>query len=127
MAKSRSRRPRGSEASFRGSRKKVSLPRGNDNHKMMAMLSYLSMLVVIPLVWGGKNKSVKFHSRQGFVLLVAEFLTVVVAAVIPVLGTIVAALAWLVWLVLSVWGLVNVALNKEKPLPLVGKYARILG
>src|SRR3989338_6341849 len=124
MAKSRSRRPRGSEASFRGSRKKVSLPRGNDNHKMMAMLSYLSMLVVIPLVLGGKNKSVKFHSRQGFVLLVAEFLTVVVAAVIPVLGTIIATLAWLV---LSVWGLVNVALNKEKPLPLVGKYARILG
>ena len=120
--------------SRRTSRKKASPSRDNapqmmgaNNHKMMAMLSYLSMLVVIPLVWGGKNKSVKFHSRQGFVLLVAEFLTVVVAAVIPVLGTIIATLAWLVWLVLSVWGLVNVALNKEKPLPLVGKYARILG
>lgn len=96
-------------------------------HSMLAMLSYLSMLVVVPLISGQKDKFVRYHAKQGFVLLVFEFITVVVAVIIPFLGAFVATLAWFIWLILSLVGLWNVLRHKQAPLPIIGKYAKVLG
>ena len=87
-----------------------------------AILCYLGILVIIPLLAAKDNAFVKFHIKQGLVLLIAEIATMCIA-IIPILGWIIAPIAWLIWLVLMVIGIVNVLNGKQKPLPLIGKFA----
>jgi uncharacterized membrane protein len=89
---------------------------------LLAIFCYLGILVIIPILVGKKDEFVKFHIKQGLALLVAEVVTVVVGA-IPVLGWIFGGLASILWLILSVLGIINVLTGKKKSLPLVGSYA----
>ncbi len=88
----------------------------------MGILAYLGILVIIPFIMAKENPSVKFHIKQGLVLLVIE-------AVIWVLGMFVSPL-WMIFslvnlatLILSIIGIVNVVNGQEKELPVVGKYS----
>ena len=88
----------------------------------MGILSYIGPLVIISYLVAKNNPFVKFHIKQGLVLLVIEI-------AVWLLGTIM----WSLWpilnlvnlatLVLAILGIVNVVHQKEKELPLVGKYA----
>jgi uncharacterized membrane protein len=90
---------------------------------VMGILAYLGILVVIPYMTSKEDPFVKFHIRQGLVLLVIE-------VVIWLLGMV----FWPLWillnlvnlavLVLAIMGIVNVVKNQEKKLPLVGDYAK---
>lgn len=87
-------------------------------HRIMAALSYLCLLVIIPMIFGRKFEFTRFHVKQGIVLLglwvFGSFLFW-----LPYAG-------WLVvfaWLILIIIGLVNVFTSKERRLPLIGKLA----
>lgn len=91
---------------------------------VMALLSYVGPFVIVAYVTSKDDSTVRFHIKQGFVLLAIE-------AAVWLLG----ALAfWPLWhiiklihiftLVLSVIGIVNVVHGHEKELPLIGKYAK---
>ncbi len=95
----------------------------NDKVDAMALLSYLGVLCLIPLLMDKDNDFVQYHARQGFILFMAEVVTMVIAG-IPVLGWVLAPVLGLVWLVFSVMGLINVLNAKRKELPLIGQYAR---
>lgn len=89
----------------------------------MAVICYLGILVLIPLLTDAKNDSfVKFHIKQGLVLLILEVI-VSIFWVIPVLGWILGAIGSAILLVLTIMGIVNSASGKEEKLPLVGQYA----
>lgn len=102
-------------------------PKGkrDPEYTMLAMLCYLSVFVIVALFAVRKDDFVRFHARQGFVLLMLEFITIVVG-LIPLLGWIIAPIAWFMWLLLSLMGIWNVAQGKQTELPFVGKYVNVL-
>ena len=101
-------------------------PNDIENNKVMAVLAYLSILVIIPLLAAKNSKFARFHCNQGLVLAVAEILIRFVMnllALIPVVGivfTIIGYIVNIICLILSIIGIVNAVNGKAKELPVVG-------
>lgn len=51
--------------------------------KMYAVLAYLSIFCIVPLIIKKDNAFVLYHGRQGLVIFVAEVATLVVSIVFP--------------------------------------------
>lgn len=89
---------------------------------LMGVLSYLGPLVIVSYATTKDDPFVKFHIRQGFVLLAIE-----------VVAWLAGTMMWQLWslisivnigtLVLSIIGIVNVVQGQQKELPLVGGFA----
>jgi fumarate reductase subunit D len=88
----------------------------------MALISYLGILCLIPILTKDQDEFVKFHSRQGLVILIGEVAVLIVMFLIPPLWGLL-GLVNLFWLVLSIVGIMNVINNKKEQIPLVGKFA----
>ncbi len=89
---------------------------------MIAILSYFGILLIIPFLVAKDDEFVKYHVKQGLVLLIAE-LALMVLAVIPVLGWIVGFFGWIFAIILAIIGIINVVGGKQKELPVIGQYA----
>ncbi len=84
----------------------------------LAFLSYLHILVFIPLLFGKKDEFVHYHAKQGFLLLIVWFLFGF-SLFLPYLP-------WLFIILIAICmvsGIVNVLLGKKRPMLLIGKYA----
>ena len=88
-----------------------------DMTKLYAVLAYLGLLFIIPLIMCKDSEFVRFHTNQGIILFIAS----VICAAVPIVGWI----ASIGVVVLMVVGLINVSNNEMKELPLIGKF-RIL-
>jgi hypothetical protein len=83
-----------------------------------AVLAYIPVLNLLSLIFKRKDYFVEYHVRQGMALLIL----VVVGSFsfyAPVLPYIFA----LLFLILFLTGIINIILRREKPLPLLGKWA----
>lgn len=102
-----------------------------EKNKGMSVLAYLSWLVLIPIFAAKESRFARFHANQGLVLLIAS---VAYGIVKWVLSEIFLAISWrlyfltvilsllsLVFLALSIMGIVNAATGKAKELPVIGK------
>ena len=114
-----------------------------ENNKGMAIIAYLGILFIIPLLTGDYKKSpfLKFHTNQGMVLfLTAVALWIVWSIIWSIfirgiyysyswgMWGLMSTLSWLVWLAivaLCVIGIINVVNGRMKPLPLIGKFTII--
>ena len=105
-------------------------PADIQQNKTMAVLSYLGILVLVPLLAAKDSKFARYHANQGLVLLITEVLLTIV---VRVAGAILLAISWhlsflvglinLVWIlpfVLMILGIVNAANGRAKQLPLIG-------
>ncbi len=92
-----------------------------EQNKVMALLSYLGLLFLVPLLAAKDSKFARFHANQGLVLFLAEIVLGVVN-VIPVLGCIVSGIGSIAVLVLAILGIINAAQGKAKELPVIGKF-----
>ena len=97
-------------------------PKKLDDNKVIVILSYIGVLCLIPLFTKKDDKFVFFHAKQGLVLFIVEIITYFVL-MIPILGWIIAPIASLIWLALSIIGIINVLGGEMKELPILGKYA----
>jgi uncharacterized membrane protein len=96
---------------------------GSGGNTGMAILAYIGILVVIPLVSDAKNDPfVKFHIKQGLVLFIGEVVATVIVAV-PFFGWMLAPLIWLASVILVILGIINAANGQMKELPVVGHLA----
>ena len=96
-----------------------------DNTTLMSILAYIGILVLIPYFTAKENPIVKFHVRQGLVLLVPEILLWIASEMLwSSLLSPIFTLLNLGLLVLSVIGIINVLNKKQVPLPLIGQYAK---
>ncbi len=96
------------------------------HRKLMGILSYLGILVVIPLILAKDDPFVKFHIKQGLVLLIVDILAWFVLS----------SFLWQLWMlaqlinlgifILDIMGIVHVIQGKEQELPLIGSLARSL-
>lgn len=105
----------------------VSTPQGR-NPNMLAIISYLGILVIIPLAMNKNDKFVKFHSKQGLVLLIAGLAAWAVTRffwiIIPIFGWLGSQILYLGCFVLAIIGIINAANGQTKELPIIGKFAR---
>lgn len=109
------------------------------DNKVFAILSYISILVLVPILAAPNSKFARFHANQGLVLLIAELAYGVISSVIKgvlklvfrvlpfwfsavytLLSFVIGCLG-LVFLVFAVIGIINAANGKAKELPIVGK------
>jgi len=89
----------------------------------MAMIAYLGVFVVVSYIVAKDDPFVKFHIKQGLVLLVIE-----------IAAWFLATFLWMFWplgeivniavVVLIIIGIVHAAQRKETELPLVGGFSR---
>lgn len=106
-------------------------PQDIESNKVMAILAYFGILVLIPLFAAKESKFARYHVNQGLVLFIAE---VAYGIVYAILSSIIWAISWrlyfitriigifsLVFLVLSVIGIVNAVNGQAKELPVIGK------
>lgn len=94
-------------------------------NKLMSILAYVGPLVIVSYIVAKDDASVKFHIKQGLVLLVGMVALWLAASVFPWFGL------WILWgigrlavFILAIIGIVNAANDKQKELPLVGQYAK---
>ena len=88
----------------------------------MAILSYLGILVIIPLLVAKDDEFVLYHSKQGLVLLVGGIIGMFIG-VIPIIGWLLAPFITLAWLIFAIMGIINVLRGEKKELPVIGQYA----
>lgn len=93
---------------------------------LIAILSYIGILFLVPLLVSKDNEFAQFHAKQGLVLFLYNLISGAIL-VIPLLGWIVGAVLMMGSFVMMVIGIVNVLKGEKKPLPLIGKYAGKLG
>lgn len=96
-----------------------------EDNKAMAILAYLSILVLIPLFAAKESKFARYHTNQGFVLFLIEIVWSVVSGVISALLPLIVirllfGLVNIALLVLAILGIVNAAGGKAKELPIIG-------
>ncbi|MEA4911784.1 MAG: zinc-ribbon domain-containing protein [Oscillospiraceae bacterium] len=98
-------------------------------NKSMAILAYLSLLVLVPLFAEKKSPFARYHTNQGLVLLVAEVAVGIVNSVLRWIlpyGFLWRLVGWayslcgIGFLVLTIIGIANAANGRAKELPLLG-------
>ncbi len=114
------------------------------NNKAMGILSYLGILVLIPLFAAKNSKFAQYHARQGVTLAVFEIaysivniiITAILGAIFPLRYTLIGGvthgavygiitgilgLCSIFFLVLAIIGIINAAQGQKKELPIIGK------
>lgn len=97
-----------------------------EGNKGMAVLSYFSILVLIPVFAAKNSPFARFHANQGMILFVIEAILWVVSMVlgwIPVIGWLLSIVIWVLelgLLALSVLGIINAVQGQAKELPVLG-------
>jgi uncharacterized membrane protein len=83
--------------------------------KMYAVLAYLSILCIIPLILKKKNPFVLAHGKQGLVLFVAQVGVLILSIVLPwCFGPLMFVL-----MIFSFWGMIAVIRGDMVDLPIV--------
>lgn len=105
-----------------------------EQNKIMAVLAYLGILVLVPLLAAKDSPYARFHANQGLVLLIASVILNIAVRIVKLmllaifrsfLATILLNIANVSVLVFVIMGIVNAVQGEEKELPLIGHY-RIL-
>ncbi|MBI3602014.1 MAG: hypothetical protein HY209_03880 [Candidatus Omnitrophica bacterium] len=87
--------------------------------KIYALLAYLSILCIIPLILKKDNPFVLAHGKQGLILFIVETAVWILSIVVPLLW----APLMFILMTLSFWGLMAVVKGEFTRLPLVADWA----
>lgn len=102
-------------------------PQDVNSNKGMAILAYLSWLVLVPLLAAPQSRFARFHANQGLVLAIASTIWSIASGIIaniPLIGWIISVIMGIgsiFFFVLMIIGIVNAANGEAKELPLIGK------
>ena len=100
-----------------------------EENKVFAILAYIGILVLVPILAAPNSKFAKYHANQGLILLIVGVILSIVGALlnlIPVVGWVFMLVMEVIWLVLMILGIVNAAKGEEKPLPIIGNLFTLL-
>jgi len=88
----------------------------NSNTKLLSILSYISILFLVPMLFFPEDRKAGFHAKQGLRLLIYSVLCDVITW-IPAVGT----LLQISRIYLMIRGIINAANGREEALPVIGK------
>ena len=94
-----------------------------ESNKLMAAISYIWILFLVPLFAAKDDAFARYHANQGLVLLIANIAAVVVGFVlglIPIIGAIIGWIINIALFVLMIIGIINAVKREMKPLPFIG-------
>jgi uncharacterized membrane protein len=86
--------------------------------KFFAVISYVSFLCIITLILKKNNKFALYHARQGLVLFVME-VAAFILSIIPILGWLIGIFGYALFLLLSIWGMMQAALGIYCRIPFI--------
>jgi fumarate reductase subunit D len=92
---------------------------GIDDNKVFAAMSYLGVLVFVPLIMKKNDPFVYFHVKQGLVLLASFVLAGIAGIWISTVGT----LLFLLLLLANVIALIQALQGRRWQIPLIGTLA----
>lgn len=90
--------------------------------KIFAIIGYLGILCLVPLLFKKENKFAIFHGKQGLVLFLGE-ITVLIISVVPFLGWIIGYFGFLIFGILSLIGIIQALLGNCWRMPVVADIA----
>ncbi|MDB6066111.1 MAG: hypothetical protein JWR26_2319 [Pedosphaera sp.] len=102
-----------------------------EKNKIFAVLAYLGILFLVPLLAAPQSKFARFHTNQGVVLFIAHVLAwpaSVLLMMVPFVGCLAVPVAVVVIVGLFVFmilGIINAASGQYKRLPLIGHFELI--
>jgi len=94
--------------------------KGADNSKLLAAVSYLSIIGLIVLLVEKKDKFVQFHAKQGTGLFAIELLIWIIGSIIWALWPIINVVN-IVVLVVSIYGIILALQEKETKIPVINE------
>jgi len=86
--------------------------------KFFAVISYISFLCIITLILKKDNKFALYHAKQGLVLFVMEVVAFILS-IIPLLGWLVGIFGYTLFLLVSLWGIMQAALGIYIRIPVI--------
>jgi len=95
----------------------------NDGDKVLAAISYLGILCLVPLFLKKSSPYVQYHAKQGLVLLIAEIIVSFVN-IIPILGQVVWFFALILFTLISIVGLIKAWYGVYWKMPVISEYAK---
>ena len=99
------------------------LQENNLKSRILAALSYLSILFVLPCFICPEDQFAKFHAKQGIALFVLSIIAAV-SSRIPILGWLIYGGLGVLRVICIIKGISNALSNKTEPLPLIGNLFR---
>ena len=75
--------------------------------KSVAWLSYLGILLLIPLLVKPENTFCKHHAKQGLVILLLWIGFWIIFHIIPFLGPVLAVIGWIILVIFAIIGIVQ--------------------
>jgi fumarate reductase subunit D len=90
--------------------------------KFFAIISYVSFLCIITLILKKDNQFALWHAKQGLVLFVIEVVAFILS-IIPLLGGLIANAGYTLFLLVSIWGIIQAAQGLTNPIPVVTEIA----
>lgn len=96
-------------------------PEDVQENKVIAFLSYLGLLVLIPLLAKKDSPFAQFHAKQGLVLLIA-WVALGIISWIPFIGWVIGIIGLIVLAVFGIMGIINALSGQAKELPLIGQF-----
>ena len=94
-------------------------------NKALALISYIWILCLVPLLAKKDSAFAQYHAKQGLVLFIF-WIAVNMVAIIPILGWLIMFLGNIAVFVLMLVGIIHVANEEMKELPWIGQYAEKL-
>ncbi len=98
-------------------------PADASSNKVMAVLAYLGILVLVPLLAAKESKFARFHTNQGLILLICSIVSFFISKVPSI-----AFISWILniaILILAIIGIIGAVKGETKELPLIGKFTII--
>ena len=86
--------------------------------KFFAAIGYLMFLCLVPLILKKKNSFAQFHGKQALVLFIMEVAAGIVQKV-PVVGDLVCTVAFVIFGILSLIGIVKVLMGEKWEMPVI--------
>ncbi|MGB3057002.1 MAG: hypothetical protein WBC16_02455 [Candidatus Omnitrophota bacterium] len=96
--------------------------KNKQERNLYAVLSYLWVLCLIPILLKKDDEFIIFHAKQGLVLFITEAAFSIIG-IIPLLGGLVAKLGIFICGILSLIGIVQVLMGNKWKIPVIGDWA----
>ncbi|UCH12145.1 MAG: hypothetical protein JSW18_04835 [Candidatus Omnitrophota bacterium] len=90
--------------------------------KVYAILAYIGILCLIPLLIKKDNKFALFHAKQGLVLFIAEVIIAFIW-VIPFLGWFIGAIGWILIPIICIIAIIQVIMGNYWRIPVIADIA----
>lgn len=94
----------------------------NAEQMVFGILSYLGILVLIPLLIKKDDDFVHFHAKQGLIMLLI-WIAIWIITLIPVIGWVFGSLLYIALLLVSLIAIVKVLMGQKWEIPIVSTYA----